>query len=77
MNEREIELINIAGWIGIGKLSQGASYFASTEETQTEEKKMLIQLAKQLKLIIDKYPKITSELSKQTTFLLQNNEFLQ
>lgn len=35
MNEREIELINIAGWIGIGKLSQGESYFASTEETQT------------------------------------------
>ncbi len=27
LDEREVEFINVAGWIGVGKLSHGASYF--------------------------------------------------
>ena len=29
LNESEVELINVAGWIGIGKLSYGANYFSA------------------------------------------------
>jgi len=35
-NESETELINVAGWVGIGKLSHGVSYFNASAESQTE-----------------------------------------
>lgn len=60
MNEREVELINISGWVGIGKIASGYGQYMSSEETQSEEKRMLSLLARQLKLIIDKYPKVAS-----------------
>lgn len=61
MNESELELINIEGWVGIGKLTQGAGYYVENEDgKEGEERKMLAQLATQLKLIIDKYPKVAS-----------------
>ena len=37
MNESEIELVNIAGWVGIGKLSYGTNYFSASAEVQTED----------------------------------------
>jgi hypothetical protein len=64
LNESEIELINIAGWVGVGRLSYGASYFSASSEVQSEEKKLLISLARQLKLITEKYPKVLEDVSQ-------------
>lgn len=35
LNESEVELINVAGWVGIGRLSYGANYYSSSTEVQT------------------------------------------
>ncbi len=64
LNQSEVELINVAGWVGIGRLSYGANYFSASSEVQTEEKKLLISLAKQLKLITEKYPKVLEDVSQ-------------
>ncbi len=66
----------MAGWVGIGRLSHRANYYSSTTEVQTEEKKLLISLAKQLKLITEKYPKVLEEVSQEIRFLLLDGDLL-
>ena len=76
LHESEVELINVAGWIGIGRLSHGANYYNSSAEVQTEDKKLLISLARQLKLITEKYPKVLEDVSQEIRFLFSNGDFL-